>query len=282
MIRFAFSTFHLLGAVALLSAMATAQPPAAPASSAPGNPWHLIWADEFNGPNGSSVDSSKWQIVTGGNGWFHHELEYYTARSQNIRQQDGNLVIQARAELYTGPDGVTTSLTSGRMQTEGKFEVKYGRIEARIKLPLGKGYWPAFWMLGNDHQTNHWPACGEIDIMENIGKPDRIYSTLHGPGYSGGKGIQAHFDLPAGQAVNTGFHLYAAEWSPNAISFFVDDHLFATQTRASLPPGAPWVFDHPFYLLLNLAIGGPWPGYPDQTTTFPQSMLVDYVRVYSR
>jgi len=245
-------------------------------------PWTLVWSDEFNAVSGSALDSKKWTVVTGGTGWSHNELEYYTDRRENLRQENGNLVMEVRKENYIGPDGVSKTVTSARLKTQNKFEVKYGRIEARMKLPLGKGLWPAFWMLGSDHEVNRWPGCGEIDIMENIGDSHRVYSTLHGPGYSGHNGIQSHYDLREDEAINTDFHVYAAEWEPGEIRFYVDDHLYATQIKENLPAGTTWVFDHPFYILLNLAVGGPWPGYPDESTVLPQQMLVDYVRVYSR
>jgi beta-glucanase (GH16 family) len=245
-------------------------------------PWRLTWSDEFNGPNGSSPDPAKWNIVTGGNGFGNNEQETYTGRPDNIQQRDGNLVITARKEDLTGPDGIPRNYTSARINTENHFAQKYGRLEARIKLPTGKGIWPAFWLLGDDHETNEWPDCGEIDILETIGAPDTIYSTIHGPGYSGSKGPTTKFVLPPGEQVDTAFHLYAVEWSPNDIKFFFDDHLIVERTPADLPSGTRWVYDHSFYLLLNLAVGGYWPGKPDQTTTFPQQMLVDYVRVYTR
>ncbi|HEX4578029.1 MAG TPA: glycoside hydrolase family 16 protein [Edaphobacter sp.] len=242
--------------------------------------WQLTWSDEFNAPNGSPPDPTKWNIVTGGSGFGNQELETYTRRPSNVQQQNGNLVITAQKEDLTGPDGIPRSYTSARINTHGLFAQAYGRFEARIQLPTGKGIWPAFWLLGDDHETAHWPSCGEIDILETIGAPDTMYSTLHGPGYSGGKGISQKFPLPAAESV-TAFHLYAVEWAFNDIKFFFDDHLIAERTPADLPPGTTWVYDHPFYLLLNLAVGGKWPGSPD-TTTFPQQMLVDYVRVYTR
>ncbi len=244
--------------------------------------WQLTWADEFNAPNGSPPDPAKWNIVTGGKGFGNNELETYTARSANIHQQDGNLVVTAQKEDLTGPDGVLRHYTSARINTQNHFTQKYGRFEARIQLPTGKGIWPAFWMLGDDHNTNHWPNCGEIDILETIGAPNTMYSTIHGPGYSGSKGPSTKYVLPAGQQVDNAFHVYAVEWAPNDIKFFFDDHLIVERTPADLPPNTKWVYDHPFYLLLNLAVGGNWPGNPDDTTTFPQQMLVDYVRVYSR
>jgi beta-glucanase (GH16 family) len=244
--------------------------------------WHLIWSDEFNAPNGSPPDPTKWNIVTSGDGFGNNELETYTSRPANIQQQDGNLVITAQKEDFTGPDGILRHYTSARINTQNHFTQTYGRFEARIQLPTGKGIWPAFWLLGDSHDPKDWPNYGEIDILEAIGAPDTIYSTIHGPGYSGRNGPTTKYVLPAGQQVDNAFHLYAVEWSPNNIKFFFDDHLIAERTPADLPSNTKWVYDHPFYILLNLAIGGYWPGYPDDTTTFPQHMLIDYVRVYSR
>jgi beta-glucanase (GH16 family) len=244
--------------------------------------WKLVWSDEFNAADGTSPDPAKWSFDLGGDGWGNKELESYTPRPVNVQQKGGNLVITAVKEDYTGKDGVARPYTSARIKTKGLFSQAYGRVEARMQLPLGKGIWPAFWMLGDDIGTAGWPKAGEIDIMENIGEAGRIYSTLHGPGYSGDHGISAKYDLPAGEAVNTGFHVYAVEWSPNKIRFYFDDKLIAERTPADLPVGAKWVYDHPFFLILNVAVGGAWPGYPDETTAFPQRMLVDYVRVYKR
>jgi beta-glucanase (GH16 family) len=244
--------------------------------------WQLTWSDEFNAPSGSSPDPAKWNIVTAGEGFGNNELETYTDRPANLQQQNGNLVITVRKEDLTGPDGIPRHYTSGRLNTQNRFTQKYGRFEARIQLPTGKGIWPAFWLLGDNHETAPWPDCGEIDILESIGAPDTMYSTLHGPGYSGRKGITTKFPVPTGESVNTAFHLYAVEWSPDDIKFFFDDHLIARHTPADLPPNTRWVYDHPFYILLNLAVGGYWPGNPDDTTVFPQQMLIDYVRVYSR
>ena len=249
--------------------------------------WKLVWKDEFSGTNGSAVDASKWVSETGGGGWGNNELEYYTKRLDNAYQQDGNLVIKVLQEKYTGDDGVTRNYTSARLKTLGKFSQTYGRFEARIKIPRGQGLWPAFWMLGTDIEKPGWPGCGEIDIMENIGKePALVHGTIHGPGYSGGHGIGAPYALPAAlpadQRFADDFHLFAVEWEPNVIRFYVDDHLYATRTPADLPKGAKWVYDHPFFVLLNVAVGGDWPGNPDASSVFPQTMLVDYVRVYER
>lgn len=245
--------------------------------------WTLTWSDEFNAPDGTPVDPSKWAAETGGKGWGNQELETYTARTQNAVQQGGNLVITVLAEKFTGTDGITREYTSARLKSEGKFSQKYGRFEARIKIPKGQGIWPAFWMLGDDIGKVNWPECGEIDIMENIGKePALVHGTIHGPGYNGEHGIGSPFALPDNARFADDFHIYAVEWEPEAIRFYVDDHLYATRTPAELPKGTKWVYDHPFFMLLNVAVGGGWPGNPDATSIFPQTMLVDYVRVYKR
>jgi beta-glucanase (GH16 family) len=247
----------------------------------PAQSYQLVWSDEFNGPDGSAPDASKWAIQTGGDGWGNHELEYYTARPKNAQVAGGNLVITAVKEDYTGPDGVTQHYTSARMQTKGLFSQTYGRFEARIKIPKGQGMWPAFWMLGTDIDTNPWPACGEIDIMENIGKEPTIsHGSLHGPGYAPGN-VTASYTLPTG-ALSDDYHLYAVEWEAQQVRFYVDSTLYATFAPSNLPSGSPWEFNKPFFLLLNLAVGGDWPGPPDNTTQLPQQMLVDYVRVYQK
>jgi beta-glucanase (GH16 family) len=272
-----FRTMMLIGACGMGPSLAAQTAPPSPPS------WKLVWSDEFNGRNGARVDSSKWVAETGGGGWGNNELEYYTSRPQNVSQENGKLVIKALQEKYSGAGGVTRNYTSARLKTLGKFSQTYGRFEARIKIPGGQGIWPAFWMLGNDIEKPGWPGCGEIDIMENIGKePALVHGTIHGPGYSGANGIGAAYALPGDQRFADDFHLFAVEWEPNAIRFYVDDHLYATRIPTDLPQGTKWVYDHPFYLLLNVAVGGGWPGNPDATTVFPQTMLVDYVRVYQR
>jgi beta-glucanase (GH16 family) len=244
--------------------------------------WQLTWSDEFSQQDGSTPDAAKWKFATGGNGWGNKELEYYTSRPQNARIRHGNLEIIGRKESFTGPDGVNRDYTSARLITAGKFDQAYGRFEARIKIPFGQGVWPAFWLLGSDEAQVGWPKCGEIDIMENIGRePAIVHGTIHGPGYSGGKGIGSPYALTSGRFVDA-FHIYAVEWQPQEIRFYVDDHLYATRKPSDLPPDTKWVYEHPFYILLNFAIGGAWPGSPDETTKFTQTMLVDYVRVYKR
>ncbi len=278
MFAMVFATISAL--ILTVSACAVGQ---ATAPQKPDSGWALAWSDEFNGPNGSPVDPAKWTLETGGGGWGNNELEYYTNRPLNAYQQDGNLVIKVLQEKFTGPDGVTRNFTSARLKTQTTFSQTLGRFEARIKIPRGQGIWPAFWMLGNDIDKVGWPTCGEIDIMENIGKePSMVHGTLHGPGYSGDHGIGAPFSIPADQRFADDFHVFAVEWDPNAIRFYVDDHLYETRTPSDLPKDAKWVYDHPFFLLLNVAVGGSWPGDPDASSAFPQTMLVDYVRVYRR
>lgn len=235
---------------------------------------HLMWSDEFNGAAGARPDASKWSYETGDH-FPNDELETYTDSIENVYQDGrGHLVIRAtkQGDRYT----------SGRIRTRGKFTVEYGRIEARIKIPWGQGIWPAFWMMG-DENGKPWPDCGEIDIMENIGKVEDmplVHGTVHGPGYSGKDGITHVYKTPDGKPLADRFRVYAVDWRPNRIAFYLDDHEYAEVTPASLPAGAHWVYDHPFYLLLNVAVGGNWPGSPGGTTVFPQKMLVDWVRVY--
>ena len=234
--------------------------------------WTLVWSDEFDGPAGTAPDATKWVYDLGASGWGNQELENYTdTRENSYLDGAGNLVIESR---QPSPG----QYTSARLKTRTKFAVEYGKIEARIKLPAGQGIWPAFWMLGTD---GGWPDSGEIDIMENIGRePSVIHGTVHGPGYSGDKGIGESFSLNNSQRFADDFHVFAVEWAESSIQFFVDHKLYRTVTPASIPKGTAWVFNHPFFLLLNVAVGGSWPGNPDSTSSFPQKMLVDYVRVY--
>jgi beta-glucanase (GH16 family) len=239
--------------------------------------WTLVWSDEFSQPNGSSPDTNKWAFDTGAGGWGNSELENYTSRTNNARIQNGQLVIEARQESYQG-----ANYTSARLKTQGKISWTYGRIEARIKIPRGQGIWPAFWTLGTNIPAVSWPTCGEVDIMENIGKEATIvHGTAHGPGYSGGNGIGGPYSLASGGAFADDFHIYALEWTTNALKWFVDGAQYFSVTPASLPTNTTWVFTQPQFVLLNVAVGGTWPGNPDGTTTFPQQMLVDYVRVYA-
>jgi beta-glucanase (GH16 family) len=243
-----------------------------------------VWRDEFDGPAGASFDRAKWVADTGGNGFGNQEREFYTTSAENVALDgDGHLVITARAE----PPSSTYQCwygrcryTSTRLKTKGLFAQAYGRFEARIRVPRGQGLWPAFWMLGADIDSIGWPQGGEINIMENIGREPAIaHGTLHGPGYSGADGIGRADTLSSG-AYADDFHIFAVVWRPNEIRWYVDGRQYHRVTPADLPRGAKWVFNHPFFLLLNVAVGGGWPGDPDASTTFPQQMVVDYVRVY--
>jgi beta-glucanase (GH16 family) len=244
----------------------------------------LVWHDEFDGSAGRSFDRSKWVADTGGQGFGNQEREFYTTRAENVALDgDGHLVITARAELPTSADTCWYGrclYTSTRLKTKGLFAQTYGRFEARIRIPHGQGMWPAFWMLGADIDSIGWPKSGEIDIMENIGRePAVAHGTLHGPGYSGAGGIGRADTLPHSMYADD-FHIFAVAWQPNEIRWYVDGRQYHRMTPADLPTGTKWVFDHPFFLLINLAVGGGWPGDPDASTAFPQQMVVDYVRVY--
>ncbi|GAB4537192.1 MAG: hypothetical protein Fur0018_27940 [Anaerolineales bacterium] len=271
------TTLAFLLLVLLLSACATPQavtPSPAAAVGTPGDQpadsrWELVWADEFDG---DALNPDNWLPETGGGGWGNHELQFYSDRPENLRLEDGSLVIEARREDYRGSD-----YTSARLKTQYLQAFQYGRVEARIKLPPGgKGIWPAFWMLGENITSAGWPRCGEIDIMESIGDPHTIYGTLHGPGYSGGDGIGRPYVAAA--TLSDDFHIYAIEWGPDEIRWYLDDANYLTVSRDRVP--GDWVYDQPFFILLNLAVGGDWPGVPDERTVFPQQLLVDYVRVY--
>jgi beta-glucanase (GH16 family) len=249
------------------------------ASDLPG--WTLTWSDEFDGPDGSAVDPTKWKHDVGGTGWGNNELEYYTDGTQNAVVQGGNLVITATtqgASQYSCSYG-TCKYTSARLLTQGLFSQQYGRFEARAQMPTGKGLWPAIWALGDNINTVSWPACGEIDFMETIGTDiETNHGSLHMPSNYGPSGT---YKLPNGASYADDFHVFAFEWEPGTIRFYVDDMLYETQT-SNVPSGDTWEFEHPFFLLINVAVGGQWPGSPDATTTFPQTLKVDYVRVYQK
>jgi beta-glucanase (GH16 family) len=251
--------------------------------------WTLTWSDEFSSTDGSPPDPAKWTYDLGGDGWGNFELQSYTARTQNAQIQNGNLAITAQRETFTGADGIKRDYTSARLKTQAIFEQAYGRFEARIKIPKGQGMWPAFWMLGADIAKNPWPKCGEIDIMENIGsEPGINHASLHGPypgresGLTHNSDLTATYVMPTGQILADDFHIYAVEWEPGIERFYFDSDNYATFTQSQWPTGGQWGFDHPFFIILNVAVGGAWPGKPDTTTQFPQKMLVDYVRVYSK
>jgi len=235
----------------------------------------LIWEDDFEGPAGSLPDPTKWRFDIGTD-WGNAQLEYDTDRPENVSLDgQGHLAIIARKENYRG-----RQYTSGRINTRDLFEHTYGRFEARIRLPIGKGIWPAFWLLGANFDEVGWPDCGEIDIMEYRGQePNIVLGSLHGPGYSGGNALGDRFRLSQG-TFNDDFHVFAIEWNPSSITWYVDGVAYQTLETRDLPDGARWVFDHPFFIILNVAVGGHFVGPPDSTTAFPQTMLVDWIRVY--
>jgi beta-glucanase (GH16 family) len=241
----------------------------------------LKWSDEFNGAAGASPDPANWVFDTGGGGFGNNEKQTYTDRSSNACMDgQGNLVITARQETLTGPDGIQQNYTSARIKTQGKVAFRFGRVEARIKSPSGPGIWPAFWMLGTDIDKVGWAGCGEVDLFELKGRyPSVNHGSLHGEGYEGAHCLTETYTAPAGVSLADDFHTYAVEWEPGKVRFFVDDVHYSTKTPADIP-GKKWVFDHDFFIVLNLAVGGNFGGEPDATTVFPQKMIVDYVRVY--
>jgi beta-glucanase (GH16 family) len=249
--------------------------------------WRLVWSDEFNG---DAIDPAHWAFDVGSGppypGWGNHELEYYTSRPENAFVTNGILHIVARRESYHG-----ASYTSAKLKTYKLFSHRYGRFEFRARLPQGRGYWPALWLMPEEAAYGGWPASGEIDIVENRGSnPTNILGTIH---FGGRYPHNAHshgpsFDFPPGDSA-ANFHLYSLEWSSDSIRWYVDTHLFETQTswwsssnatNTSLRNPYPAPFDRPFYIIMNLAIGGDFGGNPDATTVFPGEMEVDYVRVY--
>jgi len=254
-----------------------------------------VWSDEFNGVANSAPDSTKWTFDVG-NLNVNHELEIYCANPMGkspappcdgnnpnaFQDGNGNLVIKA-IKTASG------TWTSARLKTRGipTANFQYGRMEARIKLPFATGLWPAFWMLGSNISSVGWPQSGEIDIMENVPTAPlgatRIKSTIHGPGYSGNNGIGEVYTFPnRGRVDDNGYHIYGVIWSPFLMQFYVDDpaNIFYTIPPNGIPSGTQWVYNHNFFLILNLAVGGDWPGPPDGTTPNPSLMYVDYVRVY--
>ncbi|WP_299110697.1 glycoside hydrolase family 16 protein [uncultured Winogradskyella sp.] len=254
---------------------------------------NLVMQDEFDVDGAPNPGMWNYEIgdgtAQGIPGWGNNELQYYTDRPENVKVENGMLVLTAREELFEG-----SSYTSARITTQNLFEQKYGRFEARIRLPWGKGIWPAFWLLGNDCDQNPWPNCGEIDIMEYLGNsPTVVFGSVHGPGYNGGDSVSKEYGIEDGR-FDTDFHVFGIEWSPNRINYYVDDELYQSITPESIAEDAQesiedselsnagdWVFNRPFYIIINMAVGGDLPGPPNAQTVFPQTMLVDYVRVYN-
>jgi beta-glucanase (GH16 family) len=255
------TAFPLVGACVVACSSGDPPPP----------PWQLTWSDEFNG---TALDTTKWSYDTG-NMFGTQQLDVDTMDPTNVSVAGGLLSITARY------DGQT--YTSGRIETQGHFSQKYGRFEARIQIPQGAGMWPAFWLLGTNYASVGWPQCGEIDVMENHGSdPTTVVGSFHGPGAGGAEYLKtAGYQLPGGASFSAGFHTLAVEWEPGVVRWYADDALYETQSSDLLPRTDTWVFDQPFFVILNLAVGGKF-GAPDATTVFPQTMRVDYVRVYAR
>lgn len=242
--------------------------------------YNLIWNDEFEG---TSIDDNKWEHEVNANGGGNNELQYYTARSENSYVKDGSLFIVALKENYSGNEG-KRDYTSARMRTLNKGDWKYGRIEVRAKLPFGQGLWPAIWMLPTDWVYGGWAASGEIDIMELLGhEPERVYGTLHyGGTFPNNTHSGSSYKLPTGNFSND-FHVFRLDWEEGEFRWYVDDIIYLTQKNwfsGSNPYPAP--FDQKFHMLLNVAVGGNWPGSPNLSTSFPQIMEVDFVRVYQK
>jgi beta-glucanase (GH16 family) len=236
----------------------------------------LVWSDEFDG---DTVNLDNWTYDIGGWGWGNGEAQYYTDRPENSRPENGVLVIELREEQFED-----RFFTSARLKTLGLQEFQYGRIEARLKVPAGAGTWPAFWMLGANFEENapeqerNWPFVGEIDIMEYTGKdPDLILGTIHGPGYSGAGGktkwFRQDFDIA------DDWHTYAVDWNEERIQWFFNDEMYYELKPEDLG-GLEWVFDAPFFIILNLAHGGSLGGFIDPELEYPIQYLADYVRVY--
>lgn len=261
----------LLAALAACSGTAT--------DSAADRGWTLVWSDEFNGAAGAAPDARSWVADVGGDGWGNGQLEHNTDRTDNAFQDgDGHLVIRAQRESYEG-----NAYTSARLTTVDRVEYGPARVEARIQVPQGQGIWPAFWLLGADFPEVGWPACGEIDILELRGSdPDTVITTVHGPGYNGGGGVSAETTLAGSETFADGFHDFAVDIDPDHIVWWIDGERVHTIRPGDLPAGSGWVFDGPFFVILNVAVGGMFVQPPTDDTPFPADMVVDHVRIYER
>ncbi|MEM6261465.1 MAG: glycoside hydrolase family 16 protein [Bacteroidota bacterium] len=240
----------------------------------------LVWADEFDG---AEVDTTKWNLLEGDGtefgipGWGNNELQWYTDSSRNASISNGNLVITARQEALPGTG---KQYTSARLTTQYKGDWKYGRMDIRAKMPIGQGMWPAIWMLPSDTVYGRWPKSGEIDIMELTGdKPDKIFSTIHF-GHDSWRFIGEDYFLEPGRTFADTFHVYTCLWNEDCLKFYVDGEPVNAGFTPSTTLPTTWPFRERFHMILNIAVGGNLPGSPDNTTRFPQTMEVDYVRVY--
>lgn len=234
-----------------------------------------VWQDEFSG---TALDASSWGFDVGGGGWGNNELQFYTNnRPENIFLTDGKLVIQAKKEAFSGRE-----YTSSRIVTKGKREFTFGRIDIRAKLPVAQGIWPALWMLGKKIDQTSWPACGEIDIMELVGKqPNKVHGTMHwGANTASRQTFGTTYTLPNGTFADK-FHVYSIVWELDKIEIFMDDISYCKFDKSKVGSAA-YPFNEPFFFIFNVAVGGDWPGSPDTTTAFPQQMVVDYVRVFKK
>ena len=241
-----------------------------PSSRASGQ--FLIWHDEFTGAAGTAPNAANWTYDLGAGGWGNDELERYTSDPSNVQLDGhGDLVITARRSAGG-------RITSARIKTQGTFSFRYGTVSARIDLPAGQGLWPAFWLLGKSITTVDWPDCGEIDVLELLGKdPRTAYGTIHGPGPNSDIGFGGAYRSPT--PLTGGFHVYAARWTPDDVTFLVDGHAYKTVARSDVKAPNAWALDQPMFVILNLAVGGDWPGNPNYLTPFPANMVVDWVRV---
>jgi beta-glucanase (GH16 family) len=233
----------------------------------------LAWSDEFSG---KTIDNTAWNFEIGGSGWGNHELEYYTSDTKNSFLSNGYLIIEARKETIG-----SNNYTSARMTTAGKKQFQYGRVDIRAKIPVATGMWPALWMLGANISQVGWPACGETDIMELIGKnPKQVIGSIHWAQQNGSSGtINNSYSLSAGD-FSQQFHVYSLIWKQDSIRMLVDDRPYMSAARQDITSGT-WPFNNPSFFIFNVAVGGDWPGPPDNTTTvFPQRMYVDYIRVF--
>jgi beta-glucanase (GH16 family) len=278
--RLTFIPLLLLGALLVaLAAHCSSRASHESRASALGGVGSLAWADEFSGPRGGRPNPRKWTLETG-YGWGDRELQSYTGRPANVSLDGrGHLVITARRERYTGSDGRTANYTSARINSRARFEFAYGRVEARIRVPHGRGLLPAFWALGTNLDVAGWPRAGEIDFVEVYGSdPSTVHGTLHGP-RRGHEDYALEATRRTGDSLANDFHVYGVSWSPGKIVFRLDGVPYAVRTRRDLPAGSRWSFEHPFFLLFTLAVGPRWLGPPDATTPWPATMLVDWVRV---